>query len=73
MVISGLSMQAVALQLCGQFQDNGARVSISMIPGMAGYQIAVHQLGIDEVLKMLRQFGIDLEGGKVSCSAAEQE
>lgn len=57
-LISGLSSQPVALQLCARLKEQGFKTSIGMIPGISGYQVSVYQLGIDEVKAALAKMGV---------------
>jgi hypothetical protein len=56
--IFGLSSQPVALQLCDRFGKQGVKTTIGMLPGVAGYQVSVYQLGIDEVKAALGKMGV---------------
>lgn len=62
-LISGLSSQPVALQLCSRLKSQGAKSTIGMLPGVPGYQVSVYQLSIDEVKVMLAQLAVEPQGG----------
>lgn len=61
-LISGLSSQPIALQLCDRLKTQGVKTTIGMLPGMAGYQVSVYQLSVDEVKAMLGKLGVDVQG-----------
>ena len=58
-LISGLSSQPVALQLCDRLKKQGVKTTIGMIPGVPGYQVSVYRLGIGEVKAALGKMGVE--------------
>jgi hypothetical protein len=56
--VYGIALQATALHFCNLFQQNGVRATIGLLPGVAGYQVIVHQLAIADVASMLKRFGL---------------
>jgi hypothetical protein len=60
-LIYGISLQANALHLCRRFQERNVTASIGMLPGVRGYQVVVHEVGMQAVLEMLAEFGVKIE------------
>ena len=58
--VSGLAAQENTLHLCGEFKKLGVRTSIGMLPGVAGYQVSIYQVGLAETKAMLAELGFDV-------------
>lgn len=60
-LIAGLSSQPIALQLCARLRSQGVKTTIGMLPGIAGYQVSLYRVSIDDVKEILDKLGIEAQ------------